>query len=396
MTEDLGRSDAVLTGRLAGAAIRSNLAAFWHTIGVTQARRNRLVEQALSEASLLSVSVRKQIAESAQGADVSPGDLIAYNLYRDTVSADGCSVMLALPDATTPGKSLLLKNSDQVGSERMVGPNFEHHKEIYVVQVVRAENGVNIVGLSAAGSTGFKVGVNDRGVAAGANIARTIELARRRVDLASVRASDRTQLLREGLEESSALAAVQRVAVKVTAWPTSTPGNIEFIDPNEAWILETSYEHVALIRIRHGTACRANRFEVLDRLNDSGDVSSASRYSRMQELFRIASERLTAEQFMAFSMDHANGPGQSSICRHGSSFTEETTLGAAVIEIDAERPELSTIALAVGKPCHAWRSTDGWIRLPANCDLASVPRSFMDGTAWRRFYSESPNLSAVG
>ena len=123
-----------------------------------------------------------------------------------------------------------MKNSDQLGNDSMVGPGYHLHKDIYVVQATRAANGRRIVGLSAAGATGIKVGVNDCGVAAGSNIARTSELAARKTDVSQVRASDRTQLLREGLEEETAVAAAQRILAKTMESPTSTPGNMEFAD----------------------------------------------------------------------------------------------------------------------------------------------------------------------
>jgi hypothetical protein len=274
----------------------------------------------------------------------------------------------------------------------MVGPNFHEHKEIYVVQVTTADNGRRIVGLSAAGATGIKVGVNDAGVAAGSNIARTTELKDRRVDVSKVRASDRTQLLREGLEEETAVAASQRILAKTMQAPTSTPGNMQFADAGECWILETSYDRYATEVVRDGIFWRANSFKVLSALNDPNDASSSSRYDRCRELLEAAgaSGGVTFDELTEFSADHVSGPSLESVCRHAADYHEETSLGAGVIEIDPDRPAESRIALALGKPCHAWRNPESRIDLTAVSTLDDVPVPFLDGSAWRVSYSEQP------
>ena len=378
-------------GMATAGFMRHNLMLFWQQISAFSVTRRDVLNRADKDECLLEVHLLEQIAGLADGSGIPYRDLLAFNLYGASTSPDGCTVMVALPDATRDGRTLILKNSDQVGRERRVGPNFDQTKEIYVIQVVRAPNGVNIVGLSAAGSTGIKVGVNDKGVAAGSNIARTVELASRGIDITKVRASDRTQLLREGLEEDTALAASQRIASKVAASPTSTPGNMEFADARECWFLETSYAHVASEVIRDGVASRANRFQILENLNSKEDVSSLCRYARTQHLLRERAPGLTFEDFMRFSADHENGPGPNSICRHGRDIHDETSLGAAVIEINPERPAASRIAIALGKPCHAWRSREGWVELTADVTGDAVASPFVHGTTWKRFYSEIPN-----
>jgi hypothetical protein len=305
--------------------------------------------------------------------------------------------MAALGGASATGRTLFMKNSDQVGNDSMVGPGFHLHKDVYVVQATRAANGRRIVGLSAAGATGIKVGVNDRGVAAGSNIARTTELAARRTDVSQVRASDRTQLLREGLEEETALAAARRILAKTMHEPTSTPGNMEFADAAQAWVLETSYDRFACEVTREGPLVRTNRFQTLEHLNDPGDASSVDRHVRCSALLEAAAANggVTFDDLVAASADHANGPGVSSICRHGDDYREETSLGAGVIVIDPERPERSRIALALGKPCHAWRNAGSHIELTADAEPGDIPAAFLDGSAWRASYSEEPYEALV-
>lgn len=109
-------------------------------------------------------------------------------------------------------------------------------------------------------------------------------------------------------------------------------------------------------------------------------------------LLRENEGKLTLDKLMEFSRDHVNGPGPNSICRHGDHYTEETSLGAAVIEINRVAPEKSIIDIALGKPCHAWRSPEGHIWLSVDVDPGEVPAGFFDGSVWKRFYSEEPQF----
>ncbi|MFQ5878634.1 MAG: C45 family autoproteolytic acyltransferase/hydrolase [Dehalococcoidia bacterium] len=377
-------------GELAASAVRSNLESLWRTLHSLGIGPRDLLPKACSDEALLSAVRRREIQGIAWGSRLPYLELLAYNLYHDVAFPEECTVIMAVGSACAGGRTLFMKNSDQVGSEKMAGPHFHRNKEIYVVQVAQLDGGNRIVGVSAAGSTGIKMGMNDKGVAAGSNIARTKELAKRRVDIAQIRASDRTQLLRDGLEQPSARAAAQRIMAKLMEAPTSTPGNIEFADALEGWIIEGSYDRVAVEVLRNQVGCRANRFQIMETLNSPQDVSSICRYVRCQQLLAENADSLTFEKLIEFSQDHANGPGPNSICRHGDHFRDETSLGGAVIEINAEQPERSRIAIALGKPCHAWSDPDGWLILEAGTDESQVPQQFLDGSVWKRFYSEEP------
>ena len=70
--------------------------------------------------------------------------------------------MFAMGDATASGNVLFLKNSDKIGSSSMMGENFYQNKEINVVLVIQPNDGPAVIGVSAAGSTGFKMGVSRR------------------------------------------------------------------------------------------------------------------------------------------------------------------------------------------------------------------------------------------
>ena len=86
-------------------------------------------------------------------------------------------------------------------------------------------------------------------------------------------------------------------------------------------------------------------------LNPKLGASSQARLNRIEKLLREGP--FTRGTFIAFTKDHANGPGNNSICRHDSGGTRssERTLSAAVFYLPKEgAPE---IWVALGQPCQS-------------------------------------------
>ena len=376
-------------GRLLRRAVRSNLANFEAAASAAGLTRVVLARSAQRIAQDYSDAILEEIRGIAAGAEVEEEELLAFNLCHGAVFPDECTVLFAMGDVTASGKVLFLKNSDKIGGGSMVGENFYEHKEINVVLAIQPEDGPGVIGVSAAGSTGLKMGVSTLGVAAGTNIARTAELRQRSVDTTQMRALDRIQLAREGLRKASAFEAASYVAGRLAESPAATPGNIEFVDTRTGVILEGSYDRVAMHVVQSGVASRANAFVALQELNDPGDESSRSRYVRTQELLSEHRGRLTPELMKRFSQDHANGPGPNSICRHGTHFEEETSQSSMVIELDGENLGRTRFWIAMGKPCHAWRHADGNYEGRVE-RLEKVPLGFVNGETWKRFWSEEP------
>lgn len=370
-------------------AIHRNLENFWSACRAVGLDKPALIREAGYLVQEYSETLIEEIRGIAQGAGIGAGEALAFNLCHGRVFADECTVLFALGDATASGKTLFLKNSDKIGADSMIGPNFYQHKEINVVLVVRSDDGPDIVGVSAAGSAGLKMGVSNLGVAAGANIARTVELESRKVDTTQMRALDRVQLVREGLSKRTALEAANYVAARLSENPTATPGNIEFVDSASGVIVEGSYDRVALHVVKSGVASRANSFVVLKELNNPTDVSSCCRYVRTQQLLQQNWGKLDAQSMKEFSRDHTHGPGPNSICRHGSHYTEETSQSSMVVEIDGKNPGQTRFWIALGKPCHAWRQPGGSIEGTLN-QLADIPEGFLNGDVWKRYWVEEP------
>ena len=377
-------------GRRLAPAVRSNVDAFLCAAARDGRDTTRLLREARALRREIPPGLLDELQGLAGGAGLPEEHVLAFNLLHTRVIPDDCTVMFAMGDATASGRVIFMKNSDKIGGEGMVGEHFYMHKEINVILNVHPDDGPAIIGVAAAGSAGLKMGVNSRGVAAGANISRTRALAGRQVSVTEMRALDRTQLVREGLQEASARAAAQVVVGQLMDRPMATSGNLEFVDSREAWIIEGSYDRHAVEVITGGVGSRTNCFVVLSEGNDPGDVSSQCRLVRTRQLLREHEGRLTVESMIACSQDHANGPGPNSICRHGQHFTEETSQSTLVAELNPEHPEQSRVAIALGKPCHAWRHADGHVEVTPRSGPEEIPAGFCTGETWKRYWTELP------
>ena len=383
---DIGRCH----GEVAAPAVRHNLAGFRALALARGFDPADLSRAAVAREGLVSPRLLEEIEGIARGAQRPYPEVLAYNLYHNILLPDECTVMIAMGDTTANGEVVFFKNSDKVGGTELTGPNFHRFKEINVILAAAPRGGNKFVGPAAAGSVGLKMGLNDKGVATGSNISRTSELARKQVDLTTVRALDRGILMRDGLEHDTAMAAAQAIGNQVLQDPMSTPGNVEFVDSKEALIIEGSYDRMATERVTSGVCARTNMFVLLKELNDWTDVSSQCRYVRCLELLGTHKGTHSPEQMISFSMDHTNGPNLNSICRHGTRPEEEVSLSSMVAEINSKDPGRSRFAIALGKPCHAWREPRGHLWLDMSFNPEGLPRQFVDGEIWKELYIEDP------
>ena len=378
----------ILYGRRARSAIKDNLENFWEGMRQLGFTQKEVYEDAELAKDQISAQARNEMLAVAEGSGCKFMDLLSYNLYHASIMPDGCTVYFAAGKASKSGVTVFGKNSDKVGGAELVGDRFFRNKEINVVLVSENEDGSRVVGVAAAGATGLKMGMNSKGVVAGTNIGRTQELKEKKLDLTKLRAIDRAMIIREGLRMDTALAATQRAVTMLVESPTATPGNVEFADANEAYIIESSYDRIAVKKVVDAVDSRANRFQVLENLNQKDDISSIARYYRSQELLKAKEGEITVDDLIAISMDHGNGPGPCSICRHDERVEEETSLSAAVMEINKEQPEKSVIHVALGKPCHAWREEDGHISIPMDFKDGDIPEGFLNGDVFKKYYIE--------
>jgi hypothetical protein len=235
------------------------------------------------------------------------------------------------------------------------------------------------------------MGMNDAGVVTASNIGRTLELKEKKTDLTTLRAIDRAQVMRDGMEFANAHDAAEKTLSDLIRSPMSTPGNVEFLDKDECYIIEGSYTQFAVEIFRGDrVAARANHFKLLHDLNDPGDVAGHKRYARCMELLEGSAGNIDRERMIEFSMDHANGPGPNSICRYGTTPEEETSLSAMVMEINPEEPAKSVVSICLGKPSYAWRDPAGNVTLSMDSKSENIPADFLNGEVWKKFYTEEP------
>lgn len=372
-------------GRSFAPAVARNVAGILTTAG---ARARTSAER---RADGLPASRRTELEAIAAGADLPAEDVIAAELLRPLVTPDECTVMMAVGSASATGRTVFMKNSDKIGADSLVGDRFFKFKEINVVVDLVGDSGRRIVGVAAAGSTGFKMGVNDAGVAAGSNIARTTELRERRVNVTQLRAQDRGQILRDGLEYGTPEEAARWAVAAMLENPTDTPGNVEFAGPDVAFVIEGSYRSWSVVEIHDAGVARTNMFVEMSRLNDPEDTSSRARYDRCLALLEPLAGDVAPEHLRAFSQDHANGPGLDSICRHSADHADETSLSAMVVQLD-DQPTGIRVDIALGKPCWAWNDPGGVLSLSLADPPTTVPEAFRSGDTWRRLYLEEPKV----
>lgn len=109
----------------------------------------------------------------------------------------------------------------------------------------------------------------------------------------------------------------------------------------------------AFLARQDGLLSHTNHF-ILKETKPLNPKIGASSQTRLNRIKKVLTEKpFTKEKFIAFTKDHANGPGNNSICRHdkGGTRSSERTLSAAVFYLPKEgAPE---IWVALGQPCQS-------------------------------------------
>jgi hypothetical protein len=374
-------------------AIRHNVAGFWSTVE-TRVDRDAVYAEADRLADRLAPGTRAEIASKADASGVDERDLLAFSLFEGTLVPDGCTTAIAAGDAAASGDTVFFKQSDKKGADEFEGEDYHRHQQINVVRVEDPEGKNKVIGVTAAGSMAVKMGINEKGVAIGSNISRTVTFDEEGTDSKDWAAASRGEYMRQGLlHGDTAVEVAQHITPKLFSDPMSSPGNIDIADHERAIVLEGEFTHLASEWVDDDVLGRANKFQVLDDLARPEDEipSSYRRHERVREVLEAAAGEVTVDDLRDLSVDHTNGPGLESICRHQEhGYTDETSLSAAVFDIDGDDPAESDVYIALGKPCHAWRTDegDGWLHIQAGATEADVPDRFLTGEAWLEHYSE--------
>lgn len=388
-------------GRRLREAIQHNLRGFWTAVDRRGIERETVREEADVHEDRLTPDTQAKIEGIVETARVPYRDLLAFNLFEENIVPDGCTTAIAAGDAAANGETIFFKQSDKKGADEFEGENYHQHQQINVISIEDPDGQNKVIGVTAAGSTAVKMGMNDKGVAIGSNISRTVTFDEEGKDSKDWAAASRGEYMRQGLlHGDSADEVAEHITPMLFADPMSSPGNIDIADAEKAIILEGEFTHLASEWVEDEVIGRANKFEVLDDLARSREEipSSYNRYDRVMEVLESNAGDVTVKTLRDLSMDHENGPGLESICRHEENhYTDETSLSAAIFDLDGEVPEASEIYIALGKPCHAWRTEkgDGWINITAGATEDDVPDRFLTGEAWLENYTEEANEDAV-
>lgn len=380
-----------LAGRLCAPAIAQNLKTFWaavcemHMDGEAARIQKGLAHPLLSEERY------EEVRGMAEGAGVEFGTLLAYEILQPQLFLEGCTVFFAAGKASGTGSTIFGKNSDKGGNEQFFGERYHNFHEINVVSWFENEDGSHIVGVSAAGTTGLKMGLNSYGVAVGTNYGYSTAAQKRSLSTSDKFAGDRAQIARDALSKKTALEAAQYTMSRLLERPMASSGMLEFADAREVYIVENVYEEIAVKKVKDDVDSRSNYLVLLDGLNEPGNASCYCRYHRTQKLLSQLRGKGTLEDFKEISMDHHDGTGAVGICRHTDGL-DSSTQSAAIMELNREDPRKSVIHIALGKPCHAWRNEDGHVSISMDMERDQISEAFFRGEAYIKYGTAAPLL----
>lgn len=377
------------TGEQCSASIAENIRVFFKAAEDAGYSPNKIKNQVNRMVKQLAPSRYEEIRGIAVGANVNFGHLLAYNLLQPQILPEGCTVFFAAGNASSTGATIMGKNSDKGGDEAFTGKNCYKFHEINVVSYFENEDGSHIVGVSAAGTTGLKMGLNSHGVAAATNFGYSSEIKNRSLSTEDKFAGDRAQVARDALQHKTALEAAQYAAARLIEHPMASSGILEFADADEVYIVENAYEYVAINKVKDAVDSRSNYFVTLDKLNEPGNASCYCRYHRSQKLLAEKDGQVTVEDLKRISMDHHDGTGAVGICRHTEGI-QSSTQSSAVMELNREHPEKSVIHVALGKPCNAWRNDDGHVAISMDMKREEIPEEFLSGEPYKKYCKADP------
>lgn len=190
---------------------------------------------------------------------------------------------------------------------------------------------------------GIWFGVNEHGIALTASDAHLIKKYP-----AQRNAGDKiTAIYEKIIANASTLKEAEKIMADSFRKKIKVQDMLIIADENTAVAYEYTPEKQAVQRATKAPMLRANSFLVLPGVPSiKADPSSHLRYGREKEML---SGWASLELVKKTLSDHKNGPGENSICRHGTKKGEYTTQYSAIAEITAKK--ITVYYVANGKPC---------------------------------------------
>ena len=252
---------------------------------------------------------------------------MGLSLFIPSREASPCTLFGAIGDSVRGGGVLIGKTRDRA----------EKSEQAFVEVVPKG--GYRYRGISMRGVKRVTSGINEKGLVVVSAAASSVEKEGKVTTVGKI--------LSKASSVDEVMAMVRKGEIQ---------GPIYYLagDIHKIALLEVIDRHRydSLVK-EDGVLCHTNHFilkEVRD-FNRKIGASSQARLNRIEELLKGGP--FTKEQFVAFSRDHFNGPGNSSICRHFEKGVRgsERTVSAAVYTLrKGEAPE---IWVSPGQPCQA-------------------------------------------
>lgn len=332
----------------------------------------------------------KMMEGMSLGSNIPFESILRFNALQGIITLEECTTFAAIGEATSNGKTVLLKNRDKSGNREFQGSGYYKKREINVVQILKTDDGNLTIGVTISGSIGIMMGLNKYGLAVASNAGAMKEVSEMSPkQLHAI--SGRPQMLREGLECKSATEAVNLTLQKLTKAPMGSPGMLFFADANDVYVVEGGCvgDLFAVQHFKNGALSRSNHFEILGQLNNQRSISAICRKIRAQELIKQNYGKINCDVLKTFSMDHINGP-RNSICSHSHNPEDSVTVSAAIMEIDHQSPQKSRISIALGSPCWAWRSENSNFTFQMDNDTDLIPAEYISGASFADNYKAEP------
>lgn len=304
----------------------------------------------------------------AEGAGIPEEKALGLNFGKgpSTLFREGCTAFAVPGQCSSDGAPMLMKNRD-LGYRRL-------HPQ--VLSYSRLDGFNEFLGVTTAGNAYWYQGVNEKGLVA----YNTATLCGKYEEGAPINI-----LIRRLLEECDTVDEALRF---IDSNKVSGCSNLFLGDHDKMVIAELKSGFPVHVDAVEKPDARANHYVYHDNppLVDKDIILhrqyTLTRYERAKEMLKTV-DKVSVDDLIRFSRDHANGPGSYSVCRHNSYIGTEldkllssSTLSSQIFKV-GERVETW---VALGRPCQTEFTHLKW--------RDEVPEPLASGETWLKSLSQ--------
>ena len=121
-------------GEMLKWAIEQNLKKFWTAANGRGIQKKEGHAATKENSYRLPELTKVEIKSMAKSASVPYADLLAFNLFEENITPDGCTVAIAAGDAASTGETIFFKQSDKKGSSEFTGENCYENQQVNVIK----------------------------------------------------------------------------------------------------------------------------------------------------------------------------------------------------------------------------------------------------------------------